>query len=256
VDASEMSSVHRDRRSLAADVWVDAFLQLDVTDDHERRALDVLREWDRTMDADAAGAAIYVAARDATGRAVAHNPALAGLRAPLAGEPTATFVPLELRLWPLLTDLLAADNTRLLPIGRGWLDVLASAFSDGVGVLRTALGDAIEDWRWGALHRCGPVHPLSVVDPAWAKRLNPPEVEVGGEWDTVFCAAHPAGFGFGVTSASVARYVFDLADRRQSRWVVPLGASGDVDNAHFADQQQSWAAGELLPILTDDEAGA
>jgi penicillin amidase len=89
------------------------------------------------------------------------------------------------------------------------------------------------------------------VHPELAGRLDPPGVEVGGEWDTVFSTAHPAGFGFNVTSASVARYVFDVGDRRSSRWVVPHGASGDPTSAHFADQQSTWAAGELLPIVTD-----
>ena len=86
------------------------------------------------------------------------------------------------------------------------------------------------------------------VIPAPPKHLDPPGVGIGGEWDTVFSSSHPAGFGFGVASASVARYAFDLADRSQSRWVVPLGASGDAASPHFADQQQAWAAGELVPM--------
>jgi len=71
---------------------------------------------------------------------------------------------------------------------------------------------------------------------------------MGGEWDTVWAAAHPAGYGFGVTTASVARYVFDLGDWDRSAWVVPLGASGDATSPHFADQQAAWAAGELVPM--------
>jgi penicillin amidase len=71
---------------------------------------------------------------------------------------------------------------------------------------------------------------------------------MGGEWDTVMCAAHPAGYGFGVTSTSVARYVFDLGDWDASAWIVPLGASGEATDPHFADQQQAWAAGELVPM--------
>jgi penicillin amidase len=74
---------------------------------------------------------------------------------------------------------------------------------------------------------------------------------MSGDSDTVFNAAHAAGYGFGVTGASVARYVFDLADRRQSRWVVPLGSSGDVTSPHFADQQAAWAAGDLLPAWAE-----
>ena len=59
------------------------------------------------MDAESTAAAVYVAVRDAAGRIVAHDPRLARLRAPMASEPRAAFQPLELRLWAMLTALLA-----------------------------------------------------------------------------------------------------------------------------------------------------
>jgi penicillin amidase len=62
------------------------------------------------------------------------------------------------------------------------------------------------------------------------------------------CAAHPTGHGFGVTSTSVARYVFDLADWDASAWIVPLGVSGEATDSHFADQQAAWSVGELIPM--------
>jgi penicillin amidase len=244
----DMAAIHRDRRSLGADAWVERLAGLEGRDHTERRALEQLRAWDRVMDADSTAAAIYVVTRDHVGRALARQPRLAPLRRPVAGEPVGTFQPLELRLWTLLPGLLAADDTTLLAPGATWDTLLADALSAAVAELRTRLGDDVDTWRWGTLHRCAPNHPLVGDDPARAARLNPPPVEVGGEWDTVFAAAHPAGYGFGVTTASVARYVFDLADWDESRWIVPLGASGEPTNPHFADQQEAWAAGELVPM--------
>ena len=43
-----------------------------------------------------------------------------------------------------------------------------------------------------------------------------------------------------------ARYVWDLADRDSSRWVVPLGASGIDGDEHFADQLPMWVSGGTL----------
>ncbi|MEX0664892.1 MAG: penicillin acylase family protein [Acidimicrobiia bacterium] len=246
VTVEDMALVHRDRRSLPADVWVEHIAAIDGRDEWERDSIGALRAWDRAMDADSIGAAVYLAVRDAAGRIIAHDPRLAALRAPLEGEPSATFLPLELRLWPLLTELLAVDDRTLLGDEQTWTELLAGAVTNGVGVLRTLLGDDVGAWRWGALHSCAPSHPLSAVRPDVAIELDPAPIEMGGDSDTVFNAAHPAGFGFGVTGASVARYVFDLGDRRNSRWVVPLGASGDRGSEHFADQQRAWAAGELL----------
>jgi penicillin amidase len=250
----DMAAIHRDRRSLGADLWVQHLTGLDARDADEQHALDALRAWDRVMDADSAAAAIYVATRDHVGRAVARLPRLAPLRRPFAGEPVGTFQPLELRLWNLLPGSLATNDTTLLGPDATWATVLADALTAAVAELRTRLGDDLSTWRWGALHRCAPHHPLAGDDPERARRLNPPPVEVGGEGDTVFAAAHPAGYGYGVTTASVARYVFDLADWDQSRWIVPLGTSGEPTSPHFADQQQAWAAGELVPMRYSWEA--
>ncbi|HEY6319840.1 MAG TPA: penicillin acylase family protein, partial [Acidimicrobiia bacterium] len=244
----DMAAIHQDRRALAADPWVDALARLDGADDHERAALDHLRRWDRVMDAGSVGAAVYLVTRDRVGRRVARTARLAPLRMPYPGEPLGTFVPLELRLWPRLPALLTADDRTLLPADTTWADLLRAALTDAVTLLRDELGEDVDAWRWGALHECRPSHPLAIAQPGWAGQLNPPTVEMGGEWDTVWSAAHPAGYGFNVTTASVARYVFDLDDWDRSRWVVPLGASGDASSPHFADQQTPWAAGTLLPM--------
>jgi penicillin amidase len=247
----DMAAIHQDCRALGADQWVERLTRLQPRDEHERAGLEQLRAWDRVMDASSVGAAVYLVTRDSVGKALAHHPALAPLRRPLPGEPSGLFVPLELRLWSLLPGLLAADDATLLPTGATWDDVLAAALTDAVGVLRTALGDDPQHWRWGALHRLAAHHPLSATHPDWAPRLDPPAVEIGGEWDTVWSSAHPAGYGFGVTTSSVARYVFDLSDWDRSAWVVPFGASGEPTSPHFADQQSAWAAGELLPMSYD-----
>jgi penicillin amidase len=249
VTVDDMAAVHRDRRSLAADVWVDRLSALPGADDLERNALERLRSWDRRLEADSVAASIYVVVRDAVGRRLAQSPSLAPLRVPAPDEPPSTFSPLEVRLWVMLTQLLANDDTTLFATGATWTDELSGALTEGIGTLRSVLGDDPNGWAWGRLHIAAPRHPLSNArHPGAAGALDPPGVGIGGEWDTVFSSSHPAGLGFGVASASVARYAFDLADRSQNRWVVPLGASGDAASPHFADQQQAWAAGELLPM--------
>ena len=218
------------------------------TDPIEQAALALLAEWDGTMRADSGAAAVVMAVRDAVCRRLVHVPGLAALREPYPGEPAGAFVPPSLRLWPALSPLLALDDTRFLPDGETWADVLAAALRDGVAVLRTRFGDDSSAWRWGALHVSAPSHPLSGLHPEWAGRLDPPPVEMAGEWDTVFASSHTAGIGFEVTGGSVARYVFDVADWGASGWIVPLGAHGDPESPHFADQRARWASGELVAM--------
>ena len=52
---------------------------------------------------------------------------------------------------------------------------------------------------------------------------------------------------------SVNRYVHDPSDWRNSRWIVPLGASGHPGSPHFADQARLWADVETIPQLWDWE---
>jgi penicillin G amidase len=76
-------------------------------------------------------------------------------------------------------------------------------------------------------------------------------VGVGGDKDCVLATTSAPGVTDRFSVGPTARYVWDLADRRQSRWVVPFGASGVPGEAHFADQLPLWAAGELIPVITD-----
>ena len=76
-------------------------------------------------------------------------------------------------------------------------------------------------------------------------------VAVGGDGDTVQAASYIPGAGFGLSSTSVARYVFDLGDWERSAWVVPLGSSGHPGSPHYADQARAWGEVELLPMRYD-----
>jgi penicillin amidase len=48
--------------------------------------------------------------------------------------------------------------------------------------------------------------------------------------------------------------VWDLADRDASRWIVPLGASGDPADPHHHDQLELWATGRLVAVPPQEDA--
>ena len=52
---------------------------------------------------------------------------------------------------------------------------------------------------------------------------------------------------------SVNRYIHDPSDWRNSRWIVPLGASGHPGSPHYADQARQWADVETIPQRWDWE---
>jgi penicillin amidase len=74
---------------------------------------------------------------------------------------------------------------------------------------------------------------------------------VSGNNDTVRCTGGSPGVAVTAYRGSVARYVWDLADRANSRWGVPFGADGRPGSAHFDDQHATWADAATVPVVTD-----
>ncbi|MFD4992020.1 penicillin acylase family protein [Cellulosimicrobium cellulans] len=216
------------------------------------RAARRLRVWDRRMDADSADAALFAAWRAALARRVATHPALAPLHAPHGLDPL--FAP-----WMSVTARVADALPALL--GAAWLGI------DGAGEAWAALGEVARDLGdtqdrgpadpdradaapvWGDTHRVLGLHVLLDVPGAAVPRV--PSLPLGGDTDTVRCTASVPGIGDVCVRGSVARWVWDLADRDASRWGVPFGASGDPRSPHFADQLAAWAGAETVPVVTD-----
>lgn len=254
---ADMAAIHGDRVSIPARELIeiltarlpelraaDPSLSSDVV---VRDALDRFLAWDGVMDGAVVAPTIYSAFRER----LLHDlmePILGPLAAEaFAGTPRGAVGHMA-RLRSLLTAMIRRDDRTLLPDGGAWPAALARAFAGAVGELRAELGGDVASWRWARVHTTRPEHPLAAAFPAAAARLNPPAVAIGGDGDTVQAASFIAAAGYGLTSTSVARYVFDLGDWEQSAWVVPLGASGHPGSPHYADQAPAWAECRLLPM--------
>ncbi|GAA1715583.1 hypothetical protein GCM10009809_09710 [Isoptericola hypogeus] len=217
---------------------------------HRSRA-DRLRAWAAAgahMDADDLGAALFARWRHALVRRVAADPALAALHAP-HGLP-AIFAP-----W---LDVVARVGEALAAVlASGVVDAGAAAWAaladlDADGVDDGARVDGRDHMTWGDLHRLVPLHALDLVPGTTAPAVPPDRTRrLGGTGDTVRCTGGVPGVTHAASRGSVARWVWDLADRCHSRWGVPFGASGDPRSAHFADQHPAWADARTVEIETD-----
>jgi penicillin amidase len=99
--------------------------------------------------------------------------------------------------------------------------------------------------RWGERHVLTPVRAPGLPD------VELPRVELSGDSDCVLATSSIPGVSDACWRGPVARYVWDLADRARSRWIVPFGASDRPGSPHFTDQLPLWATGRLIPIVTD-----
>ena len=245
----DMAAVHAERVSIPARTYAALLASVDPLDKRSALARDRLSGWDGAMEPDSTAPTIYSAFRARLHRLVAGH-----LLGPLADD---VFDPAscqegELRqLWDLLVTMARDDDTSLLAQGGDWSSLLAQALASGVADLTQQLGDDMDSWRWGTVHRTRPRHTLSAVIPELSSLLDPPSVPMGGDGDTPqagsYCSLEP----FVMTSMSVARYVFDTSDWSNSRWIVPLGASGHPGSPHYADQSAIWGEVDLIPMLYD-----
>lgn len=245
---ADCERVHADVHNAAADALLrllPPLTGLSAAADRLRRRL---LEWDRRMHADSTDAYLFAELRAHLVRAITADPALAGLAAPHGFG--VTFTP-----WFLAQTRIAAALE----------SVVGGAPALGVdipGLLTGALEAVAESAgasplpTWGSVHVLAPIHGWDLVGatpkhPEVARQLRPRPQPLGGDAECVMANASAVGFSHACGVGSAARYAWDLADRDASRWIVPLGVSGDPRSPWFEDQAPVWARGELIDIVSD-----
>lgn len=224
--ARDFAAIHGDTLLLQAPVFWE--LLRSVAPD-PAGVRDAILAWDGRMDADSSGAAAFAAWRSALARRIAAEPVLEPLHRPLVTDP-ATGPALAPWLTPAGRVALALES--LVRAGRPFgIDLGALA----VAALADAAGHPA---TWGETH---------VVVP---EGEAVPPLPLGGDIDCVRCTSSVPGVTDACARASVARYVWDLADRDAGGWVVPFGAADH--GPHRVDQLPHWAAVELLPLVSAD----
>ncbi|MFD3822281.1 penicillin acylase family protein [Streptomyces sp. NPDC058625] len=235
--AAEMPALHTDTHLASAAALLDHVAALDGLTGAAAGLRDRLLAWDRHMDADSAGAALYAAVRGALVRRLAAHPAFAGLTSPPAyPEVFRPWLALVPRIGYALEHLLTAKELYGI---------------DRPAAVRAALEEAAarhpagtSSGTWGDTHRLAPWRALPPTTPYDGPALS-------GDHDCVLCTSSVPGLTDLAARGPAARYVWDLARREDSRWVVPLGASGLPGSPHHRDQLPLWLAGDLVPVVTD-----
>lgn len=232
--AGDMADILRDTDSARAREIVGHIVETGGDAD----LIQVLDAWDGRMDAGLVAPTVYFRIRQEMTRSLAR---LSGLDA-ASGHPAASpapGIPALNQLWWTLPELLRADDTSLLS-GSTWTEVIREA------VATVAEGPAPEPW--GEAHLPIFTHPLQHLFPD-APGAQPPACDpIGGDGDCICATGAFPGTGTRSVYGSVARYVFDLADWDNSRWVVLHGTSGHPGDPHYSDQNPLWARGELVAM--------
>lgn len=198
----------------------------------------LLLPWDGLMDAGSHEAAVFAAWRGAMVQRLARHPALAPLNEPTGYSPLfGPWLSVASRIGFAVETLLVRGTERGINVG-----VEAAAALEDVALEEAMLNGA----AWGDRHKLLAVHVLP-----GPLASSAPTADLSGDTGCVLCTESLPGVDDRSFRGPVARYVWDLADRRNSRWIVPFGSSGTPGHQHFADQLPLWTAGQLAHVVTD-----
>ena len=141
------------------------------------------------------------------------------------------------------------NNTEYLPNGyENWTSLFEKIFMESCDYLIDTYGNDRDLWKWGNVHKTNPVHTLSDLFPELSDQLNPPKFSVSGDGDTPHNAGYSNVSRYNVVATSVARYMFDVADWDNSKWIVPLGSSGHPGSKNYADQGYLWKDDKVIKM--------
>ncbi|KRF29810.1 penicillin acylase family protein [Phycicoccus sp. Soil802] len=235
LDADALQHIHTDTLHAPARRILPRLAGLTGLTEAAAALRDELLAWDCRMDADSALAHRYAVLRAALVGRLCRLDVFDGL-ATGSGLPRIfdPWMSLALRVSVRLEAFLAQP-----PEGFDAAAELAAALEEAA---------AAPEARWGERHRLAPI------------RIGPPgeqppdRVGASGDRDCVFATSSLPDSDDLFVQAPAARYVWDLADRSRSRWVVPHGTAGSAGSPHVDDQQPLWLQGLLLPVPNDDLA--
>ncbi|MGW5290230.1 GNAT family N-acetyltransferase [Streptomyces bacillaris] len=241
--AADMAVVHTDTRLASSRQLLSLLAWAPDLDPAAERLRDRLLRWDRHMDADSTDATLYSRLRADVVHRLAGHPALR----PVTGEAdpwrSSAYPPL-FRPWLAAVPRIGYALETLLTVGLLPYEerlALVAASAEAVAAAHTEDGPA----PWGEVHRVAPWQALPDA--------TPEEVWPGlaGDHDCVLSTSSVPGVTDLFARGPAARYVWDLARREDSLWVVPFGASGVPGSPHHRDQTDLWANGRLAPVTTD-----
>lgn len=235
---ADAATIHADVLSPNAPLFQARLRALPCPGNAEAAALrEELVRWDGQMDAASIPAGRYNALRRAMTGILARRSGLASMTGHLWAAMPPGVSPIG-NLWWVLPTLLRNDDTSMLD-DWSWDDVLQAALDEVASVPAVP---------WGQAHRPVFQHPLSILFPDAAPLLDLPSMPLGGDGDTVMAIGLVPAAGSMATYGALCRYVIDVGDWDNSRWVVFHGASGQPGSPHYRDQANDWAACRMVQM--------
>ena len=133
-------------------------------------------------------------------------------------------------------------------------DIIRKSLREAILMLQDRLGKDMKTWRWGSLHTVTLRHPFGLVKPL-ERLFNIGPFPFDGGSTALISGEYSYNEPFGVTVGPSFRQVFDMANPREVRAVLPSGQSGQVFHPHYGDQTTLWLNGGYRIARMDEASG-
>jgi penicillin amidase len=290
ISTDDMRTMQMDNSSEIAKMLTPYLLKIDVSDDaYVREAQKLLEGWDYTQEADSGAAAYFnavwrnvlklafgdklpkelrvkgecinVRPADSTGPIDEQNRLVreCGQRDGDSAQPDGGD-----RWYEVVRPLLKNEKSEWWQSPASRIDegtttrdqLLRRAMIDARWELTSKLGKDINSWSWGRLHQLTLKNQtLGTEGPGFLQAmLNRGPWNLAGGEAAVNATGWNAAGGYGVVWVPSMRMVVNVGDWDKSRWINLTGASGHAYSAHYTDQTDKWARGELLDWAYGEKA--
>ncbi|MCM2390023.1 penicillin acylase family protein [Streptomyces albipurpureus] len=280
ISTEDMRTMQMDNTSEIAEILKPLLLKIDISDPYVREAQKLLETWNNNQEPDSAAAAYFNAVWRHILKLAFGNKLPKEMRVEgdcLSVRPADSTVPLDELERVIECGQRDADSAQ--PDGGDrWIEIVrklvkdekndwwrspasrndkatdtrdelfARAMEDARWELTAELGKDISSWSWGRLHQLTLKNQtLGTEGPGFLQYLlNRGPWNLGGGEATVNATGWNAAAGYEVVWVPSMRMVVNVGDWDKSRWINLSGASGHAYSAHYTDQTDKWANGELL----------
>jgi penicillin G amidase len=240
------AAMQTDTLSLPAAEILPHLVSVEPADERQKEAVALLAEWDHRLDAGSAAAAVY----EVWCKHIALH-----VLGPLFDDERLLTHFFGRRQWTNAFQYRVLPNLLAYPTALWWGGngkaardrVLREALEVALIELTNLLGEDLQSWRWGALHKARFAGRLAII-PDLAEMFTAGEVELGGDEQTVLQGSFEPGWSYDVVVTPSWRQILDPSNWDASIGTHTVGQSGHPASPHYNDLVGLWSRGRHHPL--------
>lgn len=240
---------------------LDAFNGIKVTDGHLKLSLKLLEEWDFKLDKFSQAPSIYLT----TFKFLLDNIFLDEMGDDLFNQ----YVFLANVPYRSVLQLLEKpssvwwDNINTQQI-ENREKIIRKSVADALTYLEETVGNNVQDWQWGRMHKVKFKHPFSGNFSLMDKLIDIGPYEIGGDGTTIFNTEY--SFSASIEEYPIfrhkpfendlgpsMRFIYDFNMPDEFYLILNTGQSGNVMSDHYNDLSLLWLQGRYMKISTSED---